>query len=84
MRKNTRFDIYFAVYDHKKSTRLLNQYYHELPGQIEEHEGKKYLMINYYMLDKVLDKIKEIIDNKDLMILKYLLNEMINCQMVLL
>ena len=28
-------------------------------GKIEEHEGKKYLMVNDYMLNKVLDKIKE-------------------------
>ena len=28
-------------------------------GKIEEHEGKKYLMVNDYMLKKVLDKIKE-------------------------
>ena len=30
-------------------------------GKIEEHKGKRYLMVNDYMLDKVLDKIKEII-----------------------
>ena len=28
-------------------------------GKIKEHEGKKYLMVNDHMLDKVLDKIKE-------------------------
>ena len=27
--------------------------------KIKEHEGKKYLILNDYMLDKVLDKIKE-------------------------
>ena len=30
-------------------------------GKIEEHKGKRYLMVNDYMLDKVLDKIKETI-----------------------
>ena len=30
-------------------------------GRIEEHEGSKHLMGDDYMLDKVLDKIKEII-----------------------
>ena len=30
-------------------------------GKIEEDEGKKYLMIDDYILDIVLDKIKEII-----------------------
>ena len=30
--------------------------------KIEEHKGKKYLMVDVYMLRKVLDKIKEIIN----------------------
>ena len=30
--------------------------------KIEEHEGKKYLMVDVYMLHNVLDKIKEIIN----------------------
>ena len=29
--------------------------------QIKEHAGKKYLMVDYNILDKVLDKTKEII-----------------------
>ena len=33
-------------------------YYHELIGKIEEYEGKKYLMLNNSILNKVLDKIK--------------------------
>ena len=39
--------------------KLLNLYYHELIGKTEEHEENEYLMVNDYMLDKVLDKIKE-------------------------
>ena len=31
---------------------------------IEEHEGKSYLMVDDYMLDKVLDKTKEILGIK--------------------
>ena len=31
-------------------------------GRIKEHEGKKHLMVDDYVLDKILDKIKEIID----------------------
>ena len=31
---------------------------------IEEHEGKSYLMVDDYMLDKVLDKMKEILGIK--------------------
>ena len=30
-------------------------------GKIEEHEGKEYSVVDDYMLDKVLNKVKEII-----------------------
>ena len=30
-------------------------------GKIKDHEGKKYLMVDDYMLYEVLDKLKEII-----------------------
>ena len=30
-------------------------------GKIEQHGGKKYLMVDDYMLDKGLEKIKELI-----------------------
>ena len=53
--------IYFTRYLHSKSTKTLSLHYHELMGKIEEHERKKYLMVNDYMLDKVFDKIKETI-----------------------
>ena len=39
---------------------MLSLYYHELVEKIEECEGKKYLMIDDYMLNKMLDKIKVI------------------------
>ena len=42
--------------------KMLSLHYHELMGKIEEHERKKYLMVNDYMLDKVLNKIKETTD----------------------
>ena len=54
--------IYFTRYVHSKSIKVLNLHYHELIGKIEEHEGKKYLTYRDYLLDKVLDMIKEIID----------------------
>ena len=41
---------------------MLNLHYYELMGKIEEHEGKKYLMIDDYMLDKVLGRINELIN----------------------
>ena len=50
---------------------MLNVRYHELIGKIEEHKGKKYLKVDYYMLDKELDKIKEIIDIENLIILRF-------------
>ena len=40
---------------------MLNLHYRELMGKIGERKGKKYLMVNDYMLDKVLDKIIETI-----------------------
>ena len=43
---------------------MLSLSYHELIGRIEEYEGKNYLMIDDYMLDKVLEKIKDIIGIK--------------------
>ena len=33
-------------------------------GKTEEYEGKEYLMVNDYMLDKELDKIKQKMDTK--------------------
>lgn len=35
--------------------------YHELIGESQEYEGKEYLMVKDYMLDKVLDTINETI-----------------------
>ena len=40
---------------------IISLYYHELMGTFDEPEGKKYLMFDDYMLDKVLGKIKMII-----------------------
>ena len=56
--------VYFTKYDHKKSIKMLGLHYHKLRERIEEPEGKIYLMVDDYMLDKVLDKIKELIGNK--------------------
>ena len=49
---------------------MLCLHYNELMGKIKENEGKKYLMVNDYILDKVLDKIKKTIGLRNLMILK--------------
>ena len=54
--------IYSTRYDRGESITKLNLYYHELTAKIEEHQGKKYLMIDDYVLDKVLYRIKVIIN----------------------
>ena len=53
--------IYFTIHVHRKSIKVLRMHYHELMRKIAEYKGKKYLMVNDYMLNKVLDKIKETI-----------------------
>ena len=57
--------IYFIRYDCGKAITILSLYYHELMGKIEEHEGKKYLMVDDYLLIKVLDGIKKIISMEE-------------------
>ena len=42
---------------------MLSLYYHELLVNIQGHEGKMSLIIHDYMLNKVLNKIKEMLDN---------------------
>ena len=75
--------IYFTRYVRKKSIKILRLYYDELIGKTEEREGKKVLMVDDYMLNKVLDKIKKQQKLKNLMILRFWLIRMINCQIIL-
>ena len=79
----------FTSYVHCKSIKILSLlHFYELIEKIEDHEGKNYLMVDDYkpgnLLHKVLNKIKEIIDIKKFMILRFWLTHMINCQMILL
>ena len=60
--------IYLSRYDRVRSTRMLSLNYHQIIGKIEEPEGRKYLMVDDFMLDKVLDKIKEIIGIEKFMV----------------
>ena len=60
MKKTMRIWCLFTRYVHSNSIKILTLHYHELIGKIEEHEGKNYLMVNDYMLEKVLNKIKKI------------------------
>ena len=46
--------IYFTRYVHSKSIKMLSLHCHELMGKIKEHEEKKYLMVNDYILDKTV------------------------------
>ena len=75
--------IYFTAYVHSKSIEMLSLYYQELMGVNKEHEGKKYLMVNSYMVDKLLDRIKEIIGIVEFGNTKILLTKTINCQKML-
>ena len=56
--------ICFTRYVHSKLIKMLSLYYHELMGKVKIYEVKKFLMIDGYVLNKVLDKIKEIIGIK--------------------
>ena len=42
---------------------MLSLHFHKLTVKIKEHEGEKYLIVNDYMPQKVLDKFKETIGN---------------------
>ena len=37
---------------------LFSLYFYKLMGKIEEYEEKKYLMVIYFVMNKVLDQIK--------------------------
>ena len=54
--------IYFTRYVHRNSIKILSLHYHELMWKIRKPEEKKYLVVDYYMLLKLLDKGKIIID----------------------
>ena len=56
MRKNIKIWRFICS---QQIDKVVSLHYHGLMGKIKEHEGKKYLMVNDHMLDKVLDKIKE-------------------------
>ena len=59
---------------HCKSIKMLSLYYHELLVNIEGHEWKISLIIHDYMLNKVLNKIKEILDNEKFDSIKILID----------
>ena len=56
--------IYFTRYVHSKFIKVLSLNYHEVMGKIEKNEEKKYLMVDDYILDKVLGKIKKIMNTE--------------------
>ena len=71
--------IYYTRYDNSKSIKMMSLSYHELVGKIKEHEGKNTLMIDSYVLDKVLDKIKEIVVIEKFDDFKVLINTIRKC-----
>ena len=54
--------IYFTRYVHKKLIKLLRLHYHEIMERNGEWE--KYMMLNDFMLDEVLEKIRMIISTE--------------------
>ena len=50
---------------------MLRLHYHELMGKVEKHEGKKYLMVDDYMLNRVLGNFKERKSIEKLMLLRF-------------
>ena len=52
--------IYFTNYASSNLIKMLSLHYHKLTEKIEEHEEKKYLMVDDYLLGRALDNIKEI------------------------
>ena len=53
--------LYFVRYVHSKSKKMLIPLFNGLIDKIEENKGKSCLIIDDYILDKVLDKLKKII-----------------------
>ena len=53
---------------------MLSLHYHKLMGKLEEYEKKVHLMVNDYVLDKVLDKIKETIGIEKFYVTKVLID----------
>ena len=54
------FVVDFTRYDCEKTITMFSLYYHKLMGKIKEHEGKNYLIVENYVLDKVLESTKNI------------------------
>ena len=51
--------IYFTRYVNCRLIKIMSLQFQELMVKIEEHKGKKYLMIYDYMVDKALQKVKK-------------------------
>ena len=51
--------IYFTRYVNCRLIKIMSLQFQELMVKIEEHKGKKCLMIYDYMVDKALQKVKK-------------------------
>ena len=58
---------------------MISLYYYELVGKVKKHEGKNTLMIDSYVVDKVLDKIKETVAIEKFDDFKTLINTIEKC-----
>ena len=76
------FVSFFSICVYSKSVKMLSLHYQELIGKVKEAKEKN-LMVDDYMLDTVLDRIKEIINIEELDNTK-LSTRMISCQVILL
>ena len=47
--------IYLINYVSSKFMKMLSLYYHEIMGKIEELKQKKYLMVDDYMVNEVIE-----------------------------
>ena len=73
---------YFSICVHSKSVKILSLHYHELIGKVKEAKEKTF-NVWHYMLDTVLDRIKQIINIEEFDNTK-VVTRMISCQVILL
>ena len=50
-------NLFYQICSWEVGIKMSSLYFHGLMGKTEEHERKKYLMVDDYMLNKVLYKI---------------------------
>ena len=74
--------INFPRYVHKKVDKNVKSALPWINGKVWKTWRKKYLMVDDYMLNKALDKIKKVIDIEKFDDTNIFIDKMINCQMI--